>query len=59
MNLQEFYVTANLKDLDLNDPLEEWPFPYKGYRSHIPLQGKTAKDIVGGKSPKAKYDPIN
>jgi transposase InsO family protein len=27
-DLQEFYATANLKDPQLNDRLEEWPFHY-------------------------------
>jgi transposase InsO family protein len=65
-DLQEFYVTANLKDPQLNDRLEEWQFHYNWYRQQSSLKGKTPMDIVCDKSPltpfwedvEAKYDPI-
>lgn len=64
-DLQEFYVTANLKDSQLNDRLEEWQFHYNWYRSHSSLKGKTPMDVVTEKSAltplwediEAKYDP--
>ncbi|PTX13100.1 transposase [Pontibacter mucosus] len=64
-DLQEFYVTANLKDPQLNDQLEEWQFHYNWYRSHSSLKGKTPMDVVTEKSAltplwediEAKYDP--
>lgn len=49
-DLQEFYITANLKDPALNDRLEEWQFHYNWYRPHSSLGGKTPMDIVVEKS---------
>jgi hypothetical protein len=65
-DLQEFYVTANLKDPDLNDRLEEWQFHYNWYRQHSSLQGKSPMGIVCSKSAltpfwedvEAKYDLV-
>ncbi len=64
-DLQEFYMTANLKDPCLNDRLEEWQFHYNWYRSHSSLKGRTPMDVVTEKSAltplwediEAKYDP--
>lgn len=64
-DLQEFYVTANLKDPQLNDRLEEWQFHYNWHRAHSSLKGKTPVDVVTEKlavTPLwedigAKYDP--
>jgi transposase InsO family protein len=49
-DLQEFYITANLKDPQLNDRLEEWQFHYNWYRPHSSLNGKTPMHIVVEKS---------
>jgi transposase InsO family protein len=49
-DLQEFYMTANLKDSQLNDRLEEWQFHYNWYRPHSSLNGKTPMHIVVEKS---------
>ena len=65
-DLQKFYVTANLKDPDLNYRSEEWQFHYNWYRQHSSLKGKTPMDVVCSKSAltpfwedvEAKYDPI-
>jgi len=64
-DLQEFYVTANLKDHQLNERLEEWQFHYNLYRSRSSLKGKTPMDVVTEKSAltplweeiEARYDP--
>lgn len=63
-DLQEFYITANLKDPLLNERLEEWQFHYNWYRFHSSLAGKTPIDIVVERSAhtplwediEAKYD---
>ena len=64
-DLQEFYATADLKDPQLNDRLEEWQFHYNWFRPHGSLGGKSPIDIVTEKSALtpiweevgAKYDP--
>ena len=64
-DLQEFYRTANLKDPQLNDRLEEWQFYYNYQRSHSSLNGKTPAQAAAEKSAEtpfwedviAKYDP--
>ncbi len=48
-DLQEFYITANLKDPQLNDRLEEWQFHYNWHRAHSSLKGKTPIDVVNDK----------
>lgn len=49
-DLQEFYITADLKDPQLNDRLEEWQFHYNWFRPHSSLQGKTPRDVLTEKS---------
>ena len=49
-DLREFYVTADLKDKNLNDRLEEWQFHYNWYRPHSSLGNKPPIDVVNEKS---------
>lgn len=66
-DLPEFHVTANLKDPELNNRLEEWQFHYNWYRPHSSLNGKTPIDIISEKRSITpfwveviyKYDPDN
>ncbi|WP_158267595.1 integrase core domain-containing protein [Adhaeribacter arboris] len=66
MNLQEFYVAANLKVPNLNGRMEERQFHYNWYWQHSSLKGKTPMNIVCSKSAltsfwedvEAKYDSV-
>jgi transposase InsO family protein len=43
-DLEEFYPTVDLDDLELEDRLEEWQFYYNWHRPHGSLNGKTPVD---------------
>lgn len=49
-DLREFYITADLKDKNLLDRVEEWQFYYNWHRPHSSLDNKTPMDVVTEKS---------